>query len=71
MEYSEMNTRQRALYLLGKGIEAKIEIDEERLAPGFVAHVIGVGKLPCGYHESERAAIEAGEAWLRAKVEEA
>lgn len=68
MEYSEMNMQQRAEYLLGKGVEAKLDIDPDLLAPGYAAHVIGVGKLPCGYHESEQAAIDAGVAWLRTKA---
>jgi hypothetical protein len=68
MEYSEMNVQQRAEYLLGKGIEAKLDIDPEALEPGYAAHAIGVGKLPCGYHASEQAAIEAGTAWLREKA---
>lgn len=68
MEYSEMNVQQRAEYLLAKGVEAKLDIDPETLAPGYAAHVIGVGELPCGYHHSEQAAIDAGTAWLRAKA---
>jgi hypothetical protein len=43
-------------------------IDPETLAPGYAAHAIGVGKLPCGYHDSEQAAIDAGTAWLRDKA---
>lgn len=68
MEYSEMNTQQRAEYLLAKGVGAKLDIDPEALEPGYAAHVVGVGKLPCGYHKSEQAAIEAGTAWLREKA---
>lgn len=68
MEYSEMNLQQRAEYLLAKGVEAKLDIDPEALALGYAAHVVGVGKLPCGYHESEQDAIDAGTAWLRAKA---
>ena len=68
MQYSEMNVQQRAEYLLGKGVEAKLDIDPEALAPGYAAHAVGVGKLPCGYHASEHAAIDAGEAWLREKA---
>lgn len=68
MEYSEMNVQQRAEYLLAKGVEAKLDIDPEALAPGYAAHAIGVGKLPCGYHDSEQAAIDAGTEWLREKA---
>ena len=68
MEYSEMNVQQRAEYLLAKGVEAKLDIDPEALEPGYAAHAIGVGKLPCGYHASEQAAIDAGTSWLRAKA---
>ena len=68
MEYSEMNVQQRAEYLMTKGVEAKLDIDPEALAPGYAAHVIGIGKLPCGYHESKQAAIDAGTAWLREKA---
>lgn len=66
MEYSEMTRQQRAEYLLSKGVEAKLDIDPDDLRPGYAAHVIGVGKLPCGYHDSEQAAIDAGTAFLRA-----
>lgn len=69
MEYSEMNVQQRAEYLLAKGVEAKLDIDPEVLEPGYSAHVIGVGKLPCGYHASEQDAIDAGTAWLRTKAQ--
>ena len=68
MEYSEMNVQQRAEYLLAKGVEAKMDIDPDALAPGYAAHAIGVGKLPCGYHASEQEAIDAGTAWLREKA---
>ncbi len=68
MEYSEMSVSERAVYLLAKGVEAKLTIDPEALAPAYTAHVIGVGKLPCGYHASEQAAIEAGTAWLKGKA---
>ena len=68
MEYSEMNVQQRAEYLLAKGVEARLDIDPEALAPCYAAHAIGVGKLPCGYHGSEQAAIDAGTAWLREKA---
>ncbi|EXI92113.1 MAG: hypothetical protein AW12_00856 [Candidatus Accumulibacter sp. BA-94] len=68
MEYSEMTVKQRAEYLLKKGVEAKIQIDPDRLAPGYAAHVDGVMLLPCGYHSSQEAAIEAGKAWLLAKA---
>lgn len=68
IDYSEMSVQQRAEYLLEKGVEAKLDIDPDALVPGFAAHVIGVGKLPCGYHESEQAAIDAGIALLRAKA---
>ena len=68
MQYSEINVQQRAEYLLTKGVEAKMDIDPEALAPGYAAHAVGVGKLPCGYHASEQAAIDAGEAWLREKA---
>ncbi len=69
MEYSEMNVQQRAEHLLAKGVEAKLDIDPEAMAPGYAAHAIGIGKLPCGYHASEQDAIEAGTAWLRAKID--
>ena len=68
MEYSEMNVQQRAEYLLAKGVEAKLDIDPKALAPGYAAHAVGVGKLPCGYHGSEQSAIDAGTAWLRKKA---
>ena len=68
MQHSEMNVQQRAEYLLAKGVEAKMDIDPEALAPGYAAHAIGVGKLPCGYHASEQEAIDAGTTWLRAKA---
>lgn len=69
MDYNQMNVQQRAEYLLGKGVEAKLDIDPEALEPGYSAHVIGVGKLPCGYHDTEQSAIEAGTAWLKKKAE--
>ena len=68
MEYSKMNVQQRAEYLLTKGVEAQLGIDPVALAPGYAAHAIGVGKLPCGYHGNEQAAIDAGTAWLREKA---
>ena len=68
MEYSEMNVQQRAKYLLAKGVEAKLDIDHDALEPGYAAHVVGVGKLPCGYYDSEQEAIDAGTAWLRTKA---
>lgn len=68
MEYSEMSVQQRAEYLLAQGVIAKLDIDPEAMEPGYAAHVIGVGKLPCGYHASEEAAIAAGLAWLREKA---
>ena len=34
-------------------------LDTEALAPGYAAHAVGVGKLPCGYHASEQEAIDA------------
>lgn len=68
MEYREMNVQQRAEYLLAKRVEAKLGIDPEAMAPGYAAHVIGGGKLPCGYHGSEQAAIDAGTTWLREKA---
>lgn len=68
-EYADMIPQQRAGHLLELGVEAKLDIDPESLTPGYVPHVIGVGKLlACGYHESEQAAIEAGNAWLREKA---
>lgn len=63
-----MNVQQRAEYLLEKGVEAQLDIDPVALAPGYAAHVIGVGKLPCGYHASEQDAIHAGITWLREKA---
>lgn len=69
MDYAEMTRQQRAEYLLAQGVEAKLDIDPETLAPGYAAHVTGVGKLPCGYHESDQAAIDAGTAWLREKAQ--
>ena len=68
MKYSEMSVQQRAEYLLQKGVEAKLDIDPDALEPGYAAHAIGVGKLPCGYHTSEQAAINAGTTWLRNKA---
>lgn len=65
MKYSEMTVQKRAKYLLEQGVEAKLDIDPDTLAPGYAARVIGVGKLPCGYHDSEQAAIDAGTAFLR------
>lgn len=68
MDYSEMSVQQRAEYLLSKGVVAKLDIDPDALAPGYAAHVVGAGKLPCGYHDSEQAAIDAGTAWLCTKA---
>ena len=68
MKYIDMNVQQRAEYLLAKGVEAKLDIDPETLAPGYSAHAIGVGKLPCGYRASKQEAIDAGTAWLRSKA---
>jgi hypothetical protein len=68
MTYDDMNVQQRAEYLLTLGVEAKLDIDPEEQLPGFVAHVTGVGKLPCGYHGSPQEAIDAGTAWLRIKA---
>lgn len=69
MKFNEMNTQQRAAYLLSQGIEAKFDIDPTTLTPGFSAHVVGIGKLPCGYYESEQAATDAGIDWLLRKME--
>ena len=68
MEYNEMNVQQRAEHLLSKGVEARLGIDKDTLTPGYEAHVAGVGKLPCGFHKTEQAAIDAGTAWLRKKA---
>ena len=68
-KYNQMTPQQRAGHLLEIGVEAKLDINPEALKPGYVAHVIGVGKLlACGYHESEQAAIKAGNDWLREKA---
>lgn len=68
-KYEQMTPQQRAGHLLEIGVEAKLDIDTEALQPGYVANVIGVGKLlACGYHDSEQAAIDAGTAWLREKA---
>lgn len=66
--YSEMNIQQRAEYLLKQGVVAKIDIDPALMEPAYVAHVVGVGMLPCGHHKSEQSAIEAGVKWLQAKA---
>lgn len=68
MDYSEMNVQQRAAFLLEKGVEAKIDMCPNELKLGYAAIVNGVGKLPCGHHDTEQAAIEAGESWLREKA---
>jgi hypothetical protein len=68
MKYEEMNTRQRAEYLLKIGVVAKLDIDPSCLSPAYSAHVVRMGKLPCGYHVSEQDAVEAGTAWLREKA---
>lgn len=68
MDYSQMNIQQRAAYLLSKGVEAKLGVDPDALKPGYAAHVVGVGALPCGYHGSEQLAIDAGTEWLREKA---
>lgn len=68
MKYEEMNIRQRAEYLLKIGVVAKLEIDPDCLAPAYAAHVVRIGRLPCGYHVSEQDAVEAGTAWLREKA---
>ena len=68
MDYEQMNTRQRAEYLLAKGVVAKLEIDPDAMKPGYAAHVVNIGKLPCGYHETEQAAVDAGADWLHAKA---
>lgn len=68
MEYSEMTVKQRAEYLLKKGVKARLLIDPDTLMPGYFAHVDGVVLLPCGSHSSQQAAIEAGKAWLLGKA---
>jgi hypothetical protein len=68
MEYKDMTIQQRAEYLLAKGVEAKIDIDPEKVNFAYTPHVIGVGKLNCGYYITETEAIEAGIAWLRKKA---
>lgn len=68
MDYSEMNLKQRAEYLLGKGVIAKLDIDPDTMTPGYSAHVNGFARLPCGYHQSEKSAVEAGTSWLKEKI---
>ena len=68
MEYTEMTVQQRAEYLLSKGVTAKLEIDPDAMAPGYAPHIMGVGRLPCGYHKSDADAVAAGTTWLRDKA---
>jgi len=67
LDWNAMSTKERAEYLLKIGVTAKL--DKENLELGFVAVVDGVGHLPCGYHKTEQAAIDAGTAWLREKAQ--
>lgn len=71
LDWNAMSTKERAEYLLKIGVTAKLDMDKENLEPGFVAAVDGVGHLPCGYHKTEQAAIDAGTAWLREKAQAA
>lgn len=66
--YSTMSVQERAKFLLSQGLEAKLDIDPDKLEPGFVAYVHEVGKLPCGFYSSEPDAIAAGLAWLNEKA---
>lgn len=68
LSYSEMSIQQRATYLMSKGVTAKLDIDPDAINFGYAAHAIGVGKLPCGYHESEQEAVDAGMQWLKLKA---
>ncbi len=68
MDYSQMSVQQRAKHLLSLGVFAKLGIDPDAMQPGYSANVRGIGMLPCGYHQDEQAAIDAGTAWLRAKA---
>ena len=71
LDWNAMSTQERAQHLLKIGVIAKLDMDKESLEPGFVAAVDGVGHLPCGYHKTEQAAIEAGTTWLREKAQAA
>ena len=71
MDWNAMNTKERAAHLLDIGVSADLDMNRTTLEPGFVAAVNGVGYLPCGYHPTEQAAIEAGTKWLREKAQDA
>lgn len=65
-----MSVRERVEFLISQGVEAVIDINDERLEFVILAAVKGVGVLPCGEFESSEAAIEAGQKWLQAKLVE-
>ncbi len=67
LSYNEMSIQQRATYLMSKGVTAKIDIDPDAMNFGYAAHSV-FGKLPCGYHESEQQAVDAGMQWLKLKA---
>ena len=55
----------RAAYLLRRGVVAVLRIDPDKMEPGWVADVTGVGQLPCGYHPTADAAVQVGTDWLK------
>ena len=68
-EFEDMATvQQRASFLLGKGVTAKLLIDPDTMQPGWRAHAAGC-QLPSGWHQSESDAVQAGLAWLNSKAE--
>lgn len=64
-KFNGMSKQERAEYLLSIGVTAKIDLNKDSMCFDFIAYVVGAGSLPCGYHASEQAAIDAGTQWLR------
>jgi DNA segregation ATPase FtsK/SpoIIIE-like protein len=66
--YNALPLHEKAKYLLSLGITARLDIDRETLAPGYVAFA-GESSLPAaGYHRTEAEAIAAGTKWLEEKA---
>ena len=65
--YDAMTLQQRAAFLLGKGVTAKLLIDPDELKPGWRAISAGC-QLPAGWHQHGADAVRAGIAWLESKA---
>lgn len=63
-DYNAMTKAQRIAFLKERGVSAEISIVPESLEPAFVAFVPNVARLPVGYWDTEKGAIDAGIEWL-------